>query len=204
MQVYIDGENCRKGLVRVLQDTGLIHNSREMTTYKLRELLVDVLNSDSGLEINYYASKIKLPHGYTPAADVMAHVNVIRQFTRQWVPTLERQGITYVKAGYLKVKSGTKCPNCGHVQDVLQEKGVDVRVATDVLSAAYTQEKPTIVLFSSDSDLIPALARAKEQGAKIIYVCFADYVNYAVSRVADETVSIPTEKVKKYFTAATS
>ena len=204
MQVYIDGENCRKGLVRVLQDAGLIQNSREMTTYRLRDLLKDVLDTDGELAINYYASKIKLPHGYTPSADVMAHVNIIRQFSRHWVPNLEQQNITYVKAGYLKVKSGTRCPNCGHVQDVLQEKGVDVRVATDVLSSAYTEENPTIVLFSSDSDLIPALSRAKEQGAKIIYVCFADYVNYAVSRVANETVSIPTEKVKKYFAAATS
>lgn len=170
-----------------------------MTTYKLRDLLVDVLDSGSDLEINYYASKIKLPHGYTPSGDVMAHVNIIRQFTRHWVPALERQGINYVKAGYLKVKSGTKCPNCGHVQDVLQEKGVDVRVATDILSAAYTEDKATIVLFSSDSDLIPALSRAKSQGAKIIYVCFADYMNYAVSKVANETVSIPTEKAKKYF-----
>jgi len=204
MQVYIDGENCRKGLVRVLRDAGLIHGSREMTTYRLRDLLKDVLDTDGDLAINYYASKIKLPHGYTPSADIMAHVNTIRQFSRHWVPNLESQGITYVKAGYLKVKNGATCPNCGHVQDVLQEKGVDVRVATDVLSAAYTEEKPTIVLFSSDSDLIPALSRAKEKGAKIIYVCFADYVNYAVSRVADETVSVTIEKAKKYFASAAS
>jgi len=158
-----------------------------------------MLDSDSDLEIKYYASKIKLPHGYTPVADVMAHVNVIRQFTRHWVPALERQGITYIKAGYLKVKSGTRCPNCAHTQDMLQEKGVDVRLATDVLSAAYTEKGATIVLLSSDSDLIPALLRAKSQGARIIYVCFADYMNYAVSKVANETVSIPTEKVKKYL-----
>jgi hypothetical protein len=199
MQVYIDGENCRKGLVRVLQGTGLIHNSREMTSYRLRDLLKDVLDTKDDLDINYYASKIKLPFGYTPAADVMAHVNIIRQFTRHWVSSLERQDINYVKAGYLKVKSASKCPNCGHVHDILQEKGVDVRVATDILSAAYTDNKPTIVLFSSDSDLIPALQRAKEQDAKIIYVCFADYVNFAVSKVANETVSIPTEKVKSYY-----
>jgi hypothetical protein len=58
MQVYIDGENCRKGLVRVLRDAGLIHNSREMTTYRLRDLLTDILDTDGELVINYYASKI--------------------------------------------------------------------------------------------------------------------------------------------------
>jgi len=200
MRVYIDGENCRKGLVRALQDAGLIHGSREMTKYRLRDLLKDVLDIDDEPVISYYASKIKLPYGYTPSREVMVHVDRIRKFSRHWVPNLEQQKITYVKAGYLKVKSGVTCSNCGHTQDVLQEKGVDVRLATDVLEAAYTESGGTVALFSSDSDLIPALIKAKEQGTKISYVCFADYLNHAVSKVANETISIPTEKVKKYYT----
>ena len=45
---------------------------------------------------------------------------------------------------------------------------------------------------------------AKEQGAKITYVCFADYVNSAISSVANKKVSIPTKKVKKYFAVTTN
>jgi uncharacterized LabA/DUF88 family protein len=129
----------------------------------------------------------------------LRHVDRIRQFSRQWVPYLEQQSIIYIKAGYLKIKNGSPCPNCRHTQDSLQEKGVDVRLATDILEAAYTDKNTTIALMSSDSDLIPAISKAKERGARIIYVCFADYVNYAVSRVCHETVSISIEKVKKYY-----
>lgn len=71
MQIYIDGENCRKGLVRVLQNSKIINNSREMTKYRFRTLLKDVLDTNGNLDIKYYVSKIKLPYGYTPSTDII-------------------------------------------------------------------------------------------------------------------------------------
>ena len=38
-----------------------------------------------------------------------------------------------------------------------QEKGIDVQIAVDLIHAAYTKRYDGIVLFSSDTDLLPAL-----------------------------------------------
>lgn len=46
MKVYIDGENCRKSLTRVLEAQGVISNSRQMVNYRLRELIGDVLETE--------------------------------------------------------------------------------------------------------------------------------------------------------------
>src|SRR4051794_29470629 len=74
MKIYIDGENCRKGLARVLQEAGDISGSREMESYRLRELLADILVADSStFEVSYYASEIRMPNGYQPSQDVMQH-----------------------------------------------------------------------------------------------------------------------------------
>lgn len=127
-----------------------------MTSYRLRDLLSDVLETTE-FEINYYSSEIRLPNGYQPSEDVMQHVTTIREYTRKWVPTLKAQNITYVKAGYLKVKPAKECRNCHVSQDVLQEKGVDVRLATDMLEDAHSGQQNTIILLSSDTDLCPAL-----------------------------------------------
>lgn len=198
MKVYIDGENARKGLTRILQDQGLISNSRQMTHYRLRELLEDVLK-DTGMEMHYYASEIRLSNGYTPAQEVLTHVNTIKAYTRQWVPELRNQNIAYIKAGYLKVKSGKECRTCHTIQDILQEKGVDVRIATDMLEDAYDSPEDTIVIMSSDTDLTPAMHKVIAKGKKIIYVCFADSVNRAIVAVASQTLTISIPKVEEYF-----
>jgi hypothetical protein len=38
-----------------------------------------------------------------------------------------------------------------------QEKGIDVQIAVDLIQAAYTGQYAALVLFSSDTDLLPAL-----------------------------------------------
>ncbi|MEX2014452.1 MAG: NYN domain-containing protein [Candidatus Saccharimonadales bacterium] len=198
MKVYIDGENCRKGLARVLSDQGLIKNERTLINYRLRDLLEDVLASE-GIEICYYASKIKLPQGYTPSKAVLNHINVIRQYSRKWIPHLSSQGIEYIKAGSLKVKSSKKCANCGKTQDILQEKGVDVRIAIDALDDVYSKNKKHVVIMSSDTDLCPAMHRIQSYNAHVTYVCFADAPNRAIAAVADETVTISISKARKYL-----
>lgn len=197
MSVYIDGENFRKGITAVLLDAGVIKNSRDLVNYPIRALLEDVLAEDN-LTIRYYASKIKLPHGFAPGKDTMQHVEMIKNFTRVWVPNLEAQNIAYIKAGSLKVKAAKQCRKCGHEQEILQEKGVDVRIAADIFEDVFVGKQKTIILMSSDTDLCPVLHKVKQRGAKIMYVCFANRTNRAVSAVANETVAISIAKVKKY------
>lgn len=198
MKVYIDGENCRKGLTRVLKGEGVITNPRQMESYRVTDLLKDILGVED-LEINYYASVIKLPNGYSPSAEVMNHVNQIRAYNRKWVPALQNQGISYTKAGTLKVRSSKECRNCGEVQDVLQEKGVDVRIASDMLEAAYSGGEDTMALLSSDTDLCPAIHKIQAKGIQVIYIGFADSINRAVSAVADQTITISIPKTVKYL-----
>ncbi|MBM4402609.1 MAG: NYN domain-containing protein [Candidatus Cloacimonetes bacterium] len=52
------------------------------------------------------------------------------------------------------------------------EKGVDVKIATDLIVGAYEDTYDTAVLVSSDLDLIPAIDKAKELGKEIEYIGF--------------------------------
>ena len=45
-----------------------------------------------------------------------------------------------------------------------REKGIDVKLALDILKAAYNRTVDVIVLFSGDSDLLPALEKATALG----------------------------------------
>lgn len=48
-----------------------------------------------------------------------------------------------------------------------QEKGVDVMLALDLVEMARTKALDTAVVFSADSDLLPALERAVELGRRV-------------------------------------
>lgn len=81
---------------------------------------------------------------------------------------LKKHGINY-SLGYL-LKSG----------GVYHEKGVDVNIAVDILVAAYENLCDRIILVSSDTDLLPAIKKAREKGKKIEYVGFAHQRSYAL------------------------
>src|SRR6185436_10613367 len=58
------------------------------------------------------------------------------------------------------------CPKCHGEFSVTVEKGVDVEIGLDLISGNYR----TVFLLSADTDLLPAVRRAKTNGRRVIYV----------------------------------
>ena len=197
MFVFIDGENFRQRLADVLEKEGLIQHGQYFN-YDLRGLLVDLLG-DNNLNIRYYSSEIRMPVGYVPSEDVRKRIEFIRNNTRRWVARLKNQDVEYVKAGNLKVKSGKQCRKCGAIQDQLQEKGVDVRLALDILEFSMSEDVKEIAVVSSDTDICPAYHKIEKYGVKVKYICFASALNRAVSAATNETITITGQKAKEYL-----
>ena len=196
--VYIDGENFRKNLSRELVSMQVVTSERLLVTYPIRSLVEDVLEA-SEINIRYYASKIKLPIGYTPSENTLQYIEVIREYIRHWVASLISQSIQYIKAGNLKIRSSKPCRSCGESQEIIQEKGTDVRMALDILESAYEQgDDNTIILASSDTDLCPVIHKVRAKGVRVIYLCFANQVNRALAAACNETVAISEGKLRKY------
>lgn len=198
MNIYIDGENYRHIMLKALRDAKAIKKADHLVRFPLRQLLEEALDEERSV-IRYYAARIKMPVGYVPSEDVQKQAHEIKESTRKLVPELTKQGIGYIKAGYLKVKTSKNCPNCGHTHDALQEKGVDVRLAADMLDDAYNKRTTSIVIFSSDTDLVPAIHKIKDLGIKVIYLAYAESINRAVSAVADSTVTFTAARAAQLF-----
>jgi len=56
---------------------------------------------------------------------------------------------------------------------VYHEKGVDVKIAVDLLVGAYEDRYDTAILLSSDTDLIPAIQQVRTLGKAVEYIGFA-------------------------------
>jgi len=60
------------------------------------------------------------------------------------------------------------------------EKGVDVNIAVDILVATYENLCDDIILISSDTDLLPAIKKAKEKGKTVEYIGFSHQPSIAM------------------------
>lgn len=198
MKIYIDGENFRKGLERYLQESNLLRRGESFKKYRVRKLLEDVIET-TGLEIAYYSSRVKLPKGYDPSTKAIDAANKIKEESRVWLAGIVDQDIKLIKAGNLKIKQSKPCSKCQSQQEILQEKGVDVRLAVDVLEDVYENAPSVVGLFSSDTDLCPVIHKAVAKNVRVMYICFANGLNRAVAAASSETITISVEKVKKYF-----
>lgn len=99
---------------------------------------------------------------------------------------LERQGIE-IKKGYLLRNKLS-----------YQEKGVDVRIALDVLRGALKDEYDFCYIISSDSDLVPAVKDAMEAEKEVIYVGFQGNIGRAMLMNCSGSFTITKDLLKKF------
>lgn len=81
---------------------------------------------------------------------------------------LKNNGFNYV-LGYLLKSDGD-----------WHEKGVDVNIAVDILVATYENICDRIILVSSDTDLLPAIKKARGKGKVVEYIGFSHSRSYAM------------------------
>lgn len=71
-----------------------------------------------------------------------------------------------------------------HNDGVYHEKGVDVKIATDLLVGAYENLYDEAIVISSDTDLIPAMEKVKQLGKKVEYIGFGHQPSLALQTFA--------------------
>ncbi|MDE0527539.1 MAG: NYN domain-containing protein [Truepera sp.] len=66
----------------------------------------------------------------------------------------------------------TTCPGCGADMRGTEERGVDVRMAIDMISLAWVDNYDSAVLVSSDRDFVPVAEFLETRGIKVIHCAF--------------------------------
>jgi uncharacterized LabA/DUF88 family protein len=64
------------------------------------------------------------------------------------------------------------CPHCGGDLRGTEEKGVDTRIATDMISLAWSNGYDVAVIASSDRDFVPVADFLQSRGIKVIHAAF--------------------------------
>ena len=194
-KVYIDGENFLHRVSDILRKSKVIKHKREITKFDFKHLFETVL-SQKNLALKYYGTKIKNP---TVNNDLKDKLQEIINSQRQLKRSLETQGIEFINCGLLKIRDKIicdkcrRCDKCRHQNQLLQEKGVDVKIAVDL--ATKHKKDDHIYLASSDTDLLPAIEKIRQREVLVTYIGFPALIVASMSRAANKTVVIREKEV---------
>ncbi len=81
----------------------------------------------------------------------------------------------------------------------LIEKGVDVRIASDIIWHGLSDNYDSFVLISGDKDLMDCLIRMKDNGKKVIIANFEGKISRELKKIADKYINLSEnlEEIKK-------
>jgi uncharacterized LabA/DUF88 family protein len=159
--VFIDGSNFYFKL------KSLVPRKIDFIHYRYRDLLKHLLADDEEISyIGYYVGVVR----DTKKAKNHAKAQELVKNQQKLFEQLRHQKVEVVK-GYLLERDGK-----------FFEKGVDVRLATDIVSMAFEKQYQVAFVVSSDTDLIPAMQRAEHYKKDIVHVGFEHQPSLALIR----------------------
>lgn len=170
--IYIDGSN----LYYKLKDLK-IENTTEFNYRGLSEFLA---RGRQIISIRYYVGAVKVKNNSTKAS-------IMRQEQQRLFSNLENQNI-WIKRGYLMENNGK-----------FHEKGVDVKIATDMLIGAYENYYDTAIIISSDTDLIPAIKHIKYRNKGIEYIGFSHAPSFGLQKNVNLTRLLIRDDIESFI-----
>ncbi|OGD63041.1 hypothetical protein A2160_05350 [Candidatus Beckwithbacteria bacterium RBG_13_42_9] len=187
--LYIDGENLKNYVKTVLLDEGVKEETIDFENFNLAKLLELPLKGIRISEKRYYSARLRKHHKY-PQTFKKSQELILKQRIQK--TNLEKLGFIFIIGGNVRPQ---KVKAAGKTKIIFKEKGVDVRIAVDLVAEACDKKIKTALLCSSDSDLQPAVKEARKRGLEIIYVGFEANPNKGLSYTTNRTILIRNSEV---------
>lgn len=186
--LFVDGENFKGKMRSVFKEAG--RGKPLWHEYDFKGLLDKVL---AGMELRrkvFYFARIK------EHADSKEKSRQLIEEQRLLKTYLERQGFEVILSG--RVRGQMEDGDGGKKVLVFREKGVDVRIAVDMVSVACDKRAEEVILGSSDSDLQPAINETKKRGVNCAYLGFEAQPNKGLSYTTGRTILIRDAEVLEF------
>lgn len=184
--LFIDGENFIFKLEQVLKRKKINLKEFDVSSARFDDLFGQVLQ---GLHVKkkiFYIAKLHVHKDDKEKSDELIEVQTKLR------DALTAQGFEIMVAGNVRAQ---KVRMENKTKILFREKGVDVKIAVDLVSLAADKDMQTAVLCSSDSDLQPAVKEVKKRGVEVIYLGFKMQPNKGLAYTADRTILIKNEDI---------
>ena len=143
-------EPARKNAVAFVDGQNLYHSAREAFGYSFPNFDISSLAGQVCADKGWTLSQTRFYTGVPDPADNQKWHDFWRAKTAQ----MGRQGVhVYTRSLRYRNKAFTLPDGTSHTVLVGEEKGIDVRIALDIISLAHSQAYDVALVFSQDQDL---------------------------------------------------
>lgn len=177
--LFIDGENFIYKIEDSLVSQGIKKSEIDVTQIDLNKLISLALPTYELDKKKFYSAKLQF-HQDTAAK---SRELILQQ--RILKTNLEKQGFEFILAG--KVMPQVVKVD-GKSKTIFKEKGVDVRIAVDLVSLSCDKAIDTALVCSSDSDLQPAIAELRKREIEVVYIGFENSPNKGLTYTSNKTI----------------
>ncbi len=149
-----------KRTIAFFDGQNIFHAAREAFGYQSPNYEPQKLTSHICDSYNWKLEKIRFYTG-VPKAD---ENKKLHEFWSQKTRFLKQRGVEVFKHPLYYRYKEVECPNCGEKikKTVAKEKGVDIRIALDIVRLANENKYDVCLIFSQDMDFLEAVKEVKE------------------------------------------
>jgi uncharacterized LabA/DUF88 family protein len=185
--LFIDGENFKGKIRSVFKEMG--KDKPVWHQYDFKGLLNKVLAGVTvDRKIFYFARVKEHKESKEKSKELIDEQRLLKTH-------LEKQGFEVILSGRVR---GQMEQFGGKKTLVFKEKGVDVKIAVDMVVASCDKTVAEIILASSDSDLQPAIQETRARGVQCIYLGFESQPNKGISYTTNRTILIRNAEVMEF------
>lgn len=187
--LFIDGENFKYKAKEALKE--LEQKEPNWALYNFKSLFEKVLNGIHFDEKRFYYAKLRIH------PDTKEKSQKLVDEQRALLLNIKKQGFIPYPSGNVR---GRYEKNAKDQREVLvfREKGVDVKIAVDIVLEACNGKLKEAYLCSSDSDLQPAIKALRSKKIKISYIGFQTNPNVGMQKTTSGSFLIRSSEVAEF------
>lgn len=177
--VFIDGSNF---YFKLKELTSKLDSNYSLLKFNFREFSEWLVGSNELVEINYYLGAVKQRKGDVKSEKMYADQQ--RLFRK-----LQKQNVVVTLGQLIR-----------HPDKSYHEKGVDVRLAVEMIRFAREDKYDIAYLLSSDTDLVPAVEEVQSIGKMVQYIGIPKGQSFGLSKTANDVRLLRAEEIEQFFT----
>lgn len=176
--IFIDGSNFYFKLKEMSQKTGRRYS---LLNFRFRDFCEWLIGENELVEIRYYLGAVKRENNNEKSETMYAN-------QQKLIGKLQQQKINITMGQLIR-----------HPDKTYHEKGVDVRLAVEMIRFARENKYDMAYLISSDTDLVPAVEEVRAFGKEVCYVGIPKGQSFGLSKSANNVILLRTEEIERFL-----
>lgn len=179
--VFIDGNNF---YFKLKELSSQIEGRFSLLRFNFFQFSGWLVKPNTLVEVRYYIGAIKRQRGNEKSEKMYAD-------QQKLLAKLQQQHIAVTLGQLIQ-----------HPDRSIHEKGVDVRLAVEMIRFARENKYDIAYLLSSDTDLVPAVEEVKSLAKKVHYVGVPKGQSFGLSKVANNILLLRPEDIQPFLPAS--